>query len=226
MNATMNDKILKSTARTLVAGLGASYGTGFILGKLADRTLDRPLFQLDGEVGLGINRRSNSGLDLVMRVASAAGEPWILYPLSGLVALRWLAEDRGADSTALALAVTGSAAVNKLIKLSVNRPRPRFMLRRSKSSGSAFPSNHILMSVATYGAIAHLWTRKQKKNSQSANKQKKTVSIWTPVLLLCALMSASRVYAGVHHPSDVLGGWAVGAVWLATCAAIRNHLIE
>src|SRR5205085_5943089 len=102
---------------------------------------------------------------------------------TSIVALRWLTQKRQADSATLVLALIGSASLDKLIKVSVKRPRPHFMLHRSKSSGSSFPSNHSFTSLATYGAIALLITRRRTRNIKPANRRKVARRVWAPVLL-------------------------------------------
>src|SRR4051812_27319047 len=127
-----NYNSIKNVATTLATGLGASYMASSILGKLAATTLDHQVHRFDKKVSTGLRDKANPVLDPIMRIMSVAGEPWTLYPVMSIVALRWLTEQRKADSAALVLALTGSAAIDKLIKVSIRRPRPRFMLHRSK----------------------------------------------------------------------------------------------
>ena len=111
--------------------------------------------------------------------------------------------------------------VSKLLKPMVKRPRPRFRIRRSGASGSSFPSQHIAMSVATYGALALVINRQRRRKKQG---RRAALWIWAAVALLCGLIGWSRVYQGVHHPTDVLGGWVAGTIWLVTCGFASHSL--
>jgi undecaprenyl-diphosphatase len=149
-----------------------------------------------------------------------------------------VAEDRTADAGALILALLGSAGINKVLKETIKRPRPllKLPLPRSSFSGYSFPSDHATMSIATYGMIAVLLTRRlraARKGNQgeryAEGKARETArsraiaAIPAAAIVLCALIGLSRVYQGVHIPSDVLGGWLAGGVWLAACSvASRN----
>jgi undecaprenyl-diphosphatase len=90
----------------------------------------------------------------------------------------------------------------------VNRARPAIAL--FSENGAAFPSNHAALSVAFYGFIfAFLF-------SISAGRATKTFTIIAGIIV-AALLGFSRVYLGVHYPSDVLTGYFIGAFWLFLC---------
>jgi len=203
----------------LAAGLAANLAVTSVLGKLTESSKEHKTTDID-KTGTKLVRDTKSKtLDPLMSALSASGEPWALYPVAGLAAARWLADDRRGDVATLGLAVFGSAGITKLLKLVVKRPRPRFRIRRSGASGSSFPSQHIAMSVATYGALALLINRQR---NQERKGRRRARWLWALAALLCALIGWSRVYQGVHHPTDVLGGWVAGTIWLITCAFAGN----
>jgi undecaprenyl-diphosphatase len=205
----------------LAAGLITNLAVTSVLGKLTEQSQEHKTTDID-RTGVKLVRSTKSkALNPVMSVLSAAGEPWALYPVAGLAAARWLADDRRADAATLALALTGSAGVSKLLKPLVGRPRPRFRIHRSGASGSSFPSQHIAMSVATYGALALVINRRRRQKKQG---RRAALWVWAPVALLCGLIGWSRVYQGVHHPTDVLGGWVAGTIWLVTCGFAGHSL--
>ena len=73
---------------------------------------------------------------------------------------------------------------------------------------SSFPSAHSAQAVATYGALAYLAGR-------AAPRWGQRVAAWTTASLIALLVGFSRLYLGVHWLTDVLGGYALGAAWLA-----------
>jgi undecaprenyl-diphosphatase len=180
----------------------------------------KPFGKFDNPIVKFTRKKENRALNWLTTVISDTGEPWTLYPVSGVLAFKWLSRNRRTDTGALAMALVGSAIVNKGIKGVAQRPRPSFKLHLSKSQGSSFPSNHTTMSVATYGTMAYLMARRRR---QMADVQAVT-RLWTPAFLFCTLIGGSRIYQGVHHPSDVLGGAVAGSVWLAACGVARHFM--
>ena len=176
-----------------------------------------------------------------MSVLSAAGEPWALYPLTAVLASGFIAKKQPEDAFSLVLGLVGSAGINKVLKQVVHRPRPlwKLPLPRSGASGSSFPSNHAIMSLGTYGMIAFLLQRelttrpkgtqrhgRQDPQAQEAQRSRDRVArrvsalIWASLMLFCGLIGFSRVYQGVHNPTDVLGGWLAGGIWLFACTRV------
>jgi len=107
----------------------------------------------------------------------------------------------------LGLALAGSVALADIVRPLVGRGKPA-MAGIAAGGGFAFPSDHATQAIAVYGALAYLaagWLR-----TWSAK-----VAVWTGAVMLVLLIGFSRVYLGRHWATDVLGGYALGAVWLA-----------
>src|SRR5689334_24329016 len=100
----------------LLAGLGADLAVTLPLGRFAKQIRERRTSNLD-KAGVKFVRSTESqALNPVMSMLSATAEPWALYPVAGLVATRWVAEDRRGDAATLGLALVGSAGITKLLK--------------------------------------------------------------------------------------------------------------
>jgi undecaprenyl-diphosphatase len=107
-------------------------------------------------------------------------------------------------------AVFGGIALNELLKLAFGRPRPDLAYQAVRVFTSSFPSGHAELSAIAYLTIAALLAQ-----NQSSFK----IGLYFIVLaaFLTMLIGVSRVYLGVHYPTDVLGGWCVGAAWALGC---------
>ncbi|HEX6607958.1 MAG TPA: phosphatase PAP2 family protein [Chloroflexia bacterium] len=225
-------KLTRRLPAVLGIGLGANVATMFVLGKLTEGLLHSEVKKaLDDPLKDAAQDMQNKALKPVMSLFSGLGEPWTLYPFTGFMALRWLKQDRQVDAATLGLALVGSAALNEILKKLLKRPRPEFRIHQKKASGSSFPSSHITMSLATYGTLAYLVNRRRKRDEEQDKEWDKEHQarrgpawIWAPVLAVCALIGWSRIYLGVHHPTDVLGGAVAGAIMVTTCAAACNCL--
>lgn len=103
-----------------------------------------------------------------------------------------------------AVAIAGSA-INKMFKHIIMRPRPDVSLHLIEQGGWSFPSGHSISSLLMYGFLAWLIIR--------YCKNQRIVNIATVVLTLLWIgVGLSRIYLGVHYPTDVLGGWTLGMV--------------
>jgi membrane-associated phospholipid phosphatase len=217
MSLTIRRRLTERAPVTLAAGAIADFAVVLSMGGLARGPLRDRAHAIDGAIDKRAKQSKRRALDPVMSVAGCAGEPFVLYPMVGLAAARWAGVGRTGDAATLALALTGSAALNKLTKSVIGRPRPRFRL--VPSSGSSFPSQHVTMSLATYGALVYLINRRRKRRAGRV-----WAGAWAAVLALVALVGWSRIYQGAHHPTDIFGGLVQGALWLTTCAVFANSL--
>lgn len=76
-----------------------------------------------------------------------------------------------------------------------------------------------MTTLAAYGTAAYLVSRRG-----NLTQHRQAALVWIPTLVLCALVGCSRVYLEVHYPTDVIGGWAAGTIWLTTCGIARGFM--
>ena len=111
----------------------------------------------------------------------------------------------------------GGIALNDLLKLAFARPRPDILYQAVRVFTSSFPSGHAELSAIAYLTIAALLAQ-----SQSSFKTGVYCMAWAALLTI--LIGISRVYLGVHYPTDVLGGWCIGAAWALGCWLMMTRL--
>lgn len=110
----------------------------------------------------------------------------------------------------MASAAIGAILLSFSMKYAFDRPRPDLVPHESYVYTRSFPSGHSMMAATIYLTIAVMLTRIHSR---------RTIRIYIFAMCIVAtlLVSASRVYLGVHWPSDVLAGWIAGSVWAAIC---------
>jgi undecaprenyl-diphosphatase len=114
-------------------------------------------------------------------------------------------------------AVFSGMALNYLLKLAFARPRPDILYQAARIFSSSFPSEHAELSAITYLTIAALLAQ-----SQSSFKIAIYCIAWAALLTI--LIGTSRIYLGVHYPTDVLGGWCIGTAWALGCWLLMTRL--
>lgn len=117
-----------------------------------------------------------------------------------------------------AFAITGAWIINSGMKHSFQRLRPDSMPLVAES-GFSFPSAHAMLSLGFYGALAYIvW-----KNTDSAAVKGAVLAVSA---LFIAAIGWTRIYLGVHYPSDVAAGFAAGGLWLMICAGMSEEVIK
>lgn len=125
-------------------------------------------------------------------------------------------------------AAAGAQALSIFLKQAFPRERPPEWLRLEDVSTPGFPSSHAMMSVVIYPlvALALLYSFRGAHGSPASLKNRLTVRYLLGFAVVTALLvGASRVYLGVHYPTDVVAGWAAGLAWLAACHAALLRLL-
>lgn len=114
-------------------------------------------------------------------------------------------------------AIGGGTILNNVTKLFFERPRPDLVAHAVETQTSSFPSGHAMMSAIAFLTLGALLARTQKRTSVRAY-------IVTLAVLTTVLVGISRVYLGVHWPSDVLAGWLLGSAWALFCWFVAERL--
>jgi undecaprenyl-diphosphatase len=193
---------------------------------------------LAGEVIEGETLRFDTWLLLALRVPGDTTDPlgpaWIeemfrdFTALGGVgvlslltlisVGYLWLTGQRRV-ALFLLFAILGGLLLSSMLKSGFDRPRPDLVSHGSHIYTSSFPSGHSMLSAVVYltgGALLAI--------VQSAHRVR--VYLVSCSILTTLLVGVSRVYLGVHWPSDVLAGWAAGAAWAAACWLVAQWLHE
>lgn len=105
----------------------------------------------------------------------------------------------------------GASVLDNWLKLAVHRPRPRYATAIIHHPTWSFPSGHAMGSLVGLGMLAYVLVR------FASSIPRVRLMVWGGATLVIVLIGASRLYLGVHYLSDVVGGYAVGAAWLAIC---------
>ncbi|HEY2049162.1 MAG TPA: phosphatase PAP2 family protein [Caulobacteraceae bacterium] len=103
-------------------------------------------------------------------------------------------------------AIVGASVLNALFKFSIHRDRPLVVPHLAEVSNASFPSGHAMISTATYLTVSALLAHTQRSRAVR-------IYLLSLGVTLSILIGLSRLYLGVHWPSDVLAGWAFGSAW-------------
>jgi len=147
-------------------------------------------------------------LDQVMYLITFLGSGGTIVALTAVAALVALIAGRPRDAVLLVLAVVAGALFFELVKLLVHRPRPPLEDARLVQGGFSFPSGHSTLAATCYGTVAYLLIVRVMR------RELLRVVVGITAALLVLAIGVSRIYLGVHYPSDVLAGWAAGALWV------------
>lgn len=155
-------------------------------------------------------------LTWVMKAASVAGGGLVLWPLGAYIVAMLARGGRGWDAGLFALAVVGANLVSESMKLFFHRPRPAAWFGYPLPSTYSFPSGHAFVSFCFFLCLAEIlirddWTRTGK------------LAMWSAAVACTLLIGVSRVYLGVHYPTDVLAGYAAAIGW-TTLIRVVHHM--
>jgi undecaprenyl-diphosphatase len=118
----------------------------------------------------------------------------------------------------LLASVLGGWMISNAVKIGVARPRPDLVPHLVEVHDLSFPSGHAMLSAVTYLTLGLLLASNQ--SSRAARYYFVAVA-----LFLTLMIGLSRIYLGVHYPTDVLGGWSAGAAWSCLCWLAGRWLI-
>jgi undecaprenyl-diphosphatase len=155
-------------------------------------------------------------LDAARDVTSLGSTIVLGIILLAVVGYLLLARQRAAAWLMLG-AVVGGIALNSALKLAFARPRPDIVVPAVQVFSASFPSGHAALSAITYLTLGALLGRTQPSLR---------IRIYFIALaaFLTGLVGLSRVYLGVHYPTDVLAGWCIGTAWAMGCWALMKWL--
>jgi len=180
--------------------------------ELAKDVWFREGFSWDQPVMLTIHGLSTPTLDVIMWGVTQFGEVGAIA-VTVLAAFWFFRKHKPVDAYAILISSSGAAALNTLLKLLLTRPRPALFPPLVVESSFSFPSGHVTASVAAFGYLAVLLWRAKHHGWAIA------CGSFVPLVAL------SRVYLGVHYPSDTLGSLTFASLWLIVVFLVRDRYL-
>ncbi len=148
---------------------------------------------------------------------TALGGPTVMV-LATMAVVGYLVLERRYGAMWLVLiATSGGSALVLILKQVVNRPRPMLVPHLTSGPMASFPSGHSTMAAVVYLTLGTLLARLMRR------KRLKLYFVMV-AMVLTLLVGVSRVFLGVHYPTDVLGGWTLGLVWAVICWLVARWL--
>jgi undecaprenyl-diphosphatase len=155
-----------------------------------------------------------------MRDITALGSTVVLVMIVAAAVFYLLLARKGATALFLLVSVASGQVISSLLKATVDRPRPDLVSHLAEVQTLSFPSGHAMLSAVTYLTLGALLAR-------TAEGRTMKVYVLGIAVLTTLLVGLSRVYLGVHWPSDVLAGWCAGFAWAMLCwlaaRLVLNH---
>lgn len=207
IETTLNHKVLQKISIRLIFGILFVLGLIGVFAKFADSLLENELGDFDGVLSDLVHGLQVPWLTEVMITVTHIGNTSTYLVVVPIFLAILLFKKLKAESFILLTTILGAWGLNGALKFSFQRARPDIE-HLIEVGGYSFPSGHAMVSMAAYGIMGYLIIQYMTRKGRS------TWYVGVLVGLLIFLIGISRVYLHVHYPSDILAGFAAGAVWL------------
>jgi undecaprenyl-diphosphatase len=192
----------------LVLGLLLSLGVIAIFANIAEEVAEGESRRFDETVLLWVHWYSPDWLDGVMRFVTVLGYYWVVIPLLAITTYAFYRKGRTISAGLLVVSTVGGIVLTTALKTVFQRDRPELFDSGYSAAFYSFPSGHATIAVGFYGTLTLLvaWRLRGLRR-------------WAVVfagVTLVLLIGFSRLYLGVHYPTDVLAGFLAAPVWIST----------
>ncbi len=204
--------------------LGVIIAAIWALAELVDEVFEGATLDLDRDILLLLRTPGDLSdpigpwwLEEIGRDLTALGGVAVLTLTTLVVSLFFLLRHRWTSMLYILVTVGGGIAISGVAKEYFDRPRPDIVPHGSLVHTASFPSGHSMMAAVAYLSLGVLIARLQPRPILK-------VYILSVAVLLTLLVGVSRVYMGVHGPTDVAAGWLAGGAWAIVCLTVARGL--
>ena len=182
-----------------------------LFGWLSQEVLEKEAFGFDTTILLWLHQHSNATIDNLMLTLTKLGNPAFVVVLVTISFSLLLWYKRVWAAQILFLTCLGGLILNQGLKLVFAKPRPQLWTPLIVEHSYSFPSGHALGSSALYGFLAVLLASQYPRYR---------LGIYGIAVVIVGSIGLSRLFLGVHYPTDIIAGYAVGLLWLIACVGI------
>jgi len=193
----------------LFLGLASAVSALFFFAWLADEVLEGDAKAFDETVRVFVHGFASESLTGLMRFVTMLGSTLFLSFLCVSVFVIFISKNWKRAAVLLMTTMAGAVILNFALKVSFGRVRPIPFFDTPLPDSYSFPSGHALFAACFYGVLAWLVAARVQNKSLR-------IAIWSLAVSLALLIGLSRIYLGVHYPSDVIAGFAAAIVWILT----------
>lgn len=183
---------------------------------IVETTLESEFLFFDKAVSQFIIQFRNPEVTQIMKLISSLGNELILFVSAGIILLAVLFRKHLQEVILYSYIIVTGGLLNLLLKAFINRPRPEFGL--IKETYSSLPSGHAMNSFVFYTCVAYFTYHFTQSRGITT-----LVSLGCFVMIL--LIGVSRVYLGVHYPTDIIAGYVAGFWWFCTAMLMQRTLV-
>lgn len=207
----LSRRLLLAVTFELVFGLLISLGALWGFAELSGEVFEGETSRLDTAVLLWVDSTFPAWLSQPMRLITALGYPWMVAPLLFLATYIFYRKNLQLAAALLVVSVPGAAILGIFLKSFYQRARPELFDLGYTAPFFSFPSGHAITAISFYGVLTLLTARRL------GGWRRWTVTAAGAVLVL--LIGFSRLYFGVHYPSDIVAGYLCATIWVGTVGA-------
>lgn len=207
-----------------LVGFMLSAALAFVFVRIADEMIEGETRAFDERILLALRNPADlkqpigpRWLETAMVDLTGLGGVPTLTLITALVVIYLLVSRRFANAALVAGAISGGAVLSDILKVSFARPRPEVVDHLVSVQSMSFPSGHAMASAVVYLTLGALLARTERRRAVRGY-------IFAVAVLLTLLIGVTRIYLGVHYPTDVLAGWALGAAWALLCWLVARWL--
>ena len=206
------DRLTLVAAAWLAVGLASSIFVVWAFAGLTEEVMEGESRRFDRAVLLWIDANVPDWLDGPMLFFTALGYYWVVLPLLAVAVLGFYFLRWRLSAVVLIVSTAGSVVLTTVLKAVFRRARPELFDSGYTASFYSFPSGHATVAVGFYGALTLMLAFHLRGAARWA-----VVAFGTLVVLLIGF---SRLYLGVHYPTDVLAGYLAAPLWLVSVGTV------
>jgi membrane-associated phospholipid phosphatase len=204
----INPKIATLITTVGIVGLTTCLLIIYLVAEISDEVLEQEAFTFDRTILLWIHSFANPTLDRIMHFITSLNNPDLVSAIAGVALILLLWKRCYSEAKIFAIDCAGGVVLSYGLKSVFGKIRPNLWQSAIKEVSYSYPSGHALGSTILYGFLAYLFATRFPQFSGL---------IYLLAVVLIGAIGFSRLYLGVHWPTDILSGYGIGFLWLTFC---------
>lgn len=206
--STVNPKIASLIATVGITGLFSCLLITYVVAEISDEVLEQEAFAFDQTILLWIHSWANPVLDRLMQIITRLNDPDVVSVIAAVALILLLWRRCYPEAKTFVINCAGGVILSYGLKSVFGKVRPDLWQSAIEEVSFSYPSGHALGSTVLYGFLAYLFATRFPHLS---------LLFYFIAIILIGAIGISRLYLGVHWPTDIIGGYGIGFLWLTFC---------